>query len=919
LCEEILSILAQSKKRKHAANIDSPRRKIEKAKLNICNYFGKIDSTLTKVIEFVKEIADLLNESNSQQEKFIKIDRSKELIKNNIDKLVNHVLIEKDGKIQFNPTFFNDDNKLPGNLENFKGQLKIELKSKGISFSESELSQYTFDIEHFPKLNLPSANDKITDIEINDFFNHLVFAVNQPNEVELGTIIKNEIGKEFNSIDSKNVYSRFQKKMLNWMKEKEGRFLSHEEGKIFFEKLKKEILGAIWFDVRDPVELFTGRTRELDELHQALRRNQGKDKLTVISQMTSISGLGGVGKSELARKYAYDYGQDYDHNVIWINAEKYETLIDSFLRLAKDRLGIPTKNTDGKEKDIGSIVQEAYKYFTKKKSFDNAEKYKTQEGEDGGIDKFLPSLPPDDKPFILITSRNREWEENVEMLSLDTFTAEEATEFIRKALGIEDGSQENEVKKLAETLQRFPLALQQAVAYIKEESQKLENVDPEKKFWINDYLDEYKKEEIKTKELLDFHLPDKNGYTRTTFITWKITLEKIKQREYGKEALDIMDIIAYFAPNNIATKIFLEQIDIRELGSALQLLKQYSMICLEQGEANIHRLVQQVTRIELQGQNKEREVLREALSLLKKTMEGERNPGSEYTSHAVSAWNYASKYDELVKEFSELPNDVIYKLFYSVRYEEAYLFGERVSKLLKEVLGQNHPSTLRATHNIAGVLNEQGKYNEALAIYHEVLDKRKQILGSDHPDTLSTGNNMARVLCEQGKYDEALAAYHEVLHKRKQILGNDHPSTLNTIHNVALVLDNQGKYDEALTAYHEVLDKQKQILGSDHPDTLMTIHNVALVLDNQGKYDEALIAYHEVLDKRKQILGNDHPGTLGTRNNIAGVLDNQGKYDEALAAYHEVLDRQKQILGSDHPGTLGTRNNKAGVLCDHGT
>ena len=38
----------------------------------------------------------------------------------------------------------------------------------------------------------------------------------------------------------------------------------------FSEKVKKENLESIWFDVREPVESFTGRTKELDELHKEL-------------------------------------------------------------------------------------------------------------------------------------------------------------------------------------------------------------------------------------------------------------------------------------------------------------------------------------------------------------------------------------------------------------------------------------------------------------------------------------------------------------------------------------------------------------------------------------------------------------------------------------------------------------------------
>ena len=190
----------------------------------------------------------------------------------------------------------------------------------------------------------------------------------------------------------------------------------------------------IWFDVREHVESFTGRTKELEELHKLVQR---KGQSTVISQTTSISGLGGIGKSELARKYVHEHSQEYDSNVIWINAESYATLVDSFHRLAQDELRISTKNVDGKEKDIKSIVKDVYKYFIKRKSlfiFDNAEKYKTQQKEDEGVDKFLPSscLPPNaNKPYFIITSRNRKWG-NIKVLQLNTFTEKEAIEFIKK-------------------------------------------------------------------------------------------------------------------------------------------------------------------------------------------------------------------------------------------------------------------------------------------------------------------------------------------------------------------------------------------------------------------------------------------------------------------------------------------------------
>ena len=306
-------------------------------------------------------------------------------------------------------------------------------------------------------------------------------------------------------------------------------YLMSKDGTTFFKNEKKQILGSIWFDVKEPIESFTGRTKELEELHKLVQR---KNELTVISQTTSISGLGGVGKSELARKYVHEHSQDYDGNVIWINAESYVTLVESFHRLAQDELGISTKNTDGKEKDIKSIVRDVYKYFAKRISlfvFDNAEKLKAQQREDEGIDEFLPfsCLPPDaNKPYFIVTSRNQKWG-NIKVLQLNIFTEEEAIEFIKKTLDIKDNLQDEEIKQLGEKLQRFPLALQQTVAYIRERDGEFKNI--RKEFKIGDYLKKY---DEKTKELLDFNFPQdsSDSYTKTTFITWDITLDVIKQK-----------------------------------------------------------------------------------------------------------------------------------------------------------------------------------------------------------------------------------------------------------------------------------------------------------------------------------------------------------------------------------------------------
>jgi hypothetical protein len=153
-------------------------------------------------------------------------------------------------------------------------------------------------------------------------------------------------------------------------------------------------------------------------------------------------------------------------------------------------------------------------------------------------------------------------------------------------------------------------------------------------------------------ELLKFsHESDR--YAETTFLTWKITLENILQiGNNGKQALEILEIMGYLAPDKIPigffSKLAFGEEIIGEENSwiAVKLLDQYSIINVEKGVSNIHRLVQQVIRIELQNQSKEEEILKKTLKLISII-----NIAKNIANHIASVWDYASKYGKLIDEF----------------------------------------------------------------------------------------------------------------------------------------------------------------------------------------------------------------------------------------------------------------------------
>src|SRR2546421_6685086 len=83
---------------------------------------------------------------------------------------------------------------------------------------------------------------------------------------------------------------------------------------------------------------FTGREEVLTRIHAFLQAQQ----TIFVSQPAAISGLGGIGKTQIAIEYAYRYSQEYQF-VLWMQADTHDTLTSDFVALAH-RLNLPQRD-----------------------------------------------------------------------------------------------------------------------------------------------------------------------------------------------------------------------------------------------------------------------------------------------------------------------------------------------------------------------------------------------------------------------------------------------------------------------------------------------------------------------------------------------------------------------------------------------
>ena len=207
---------------------------------------------------------------------------------------------------------------------------------------------------------------------------------------------------------------------------------------------------------------FTGREDILQQLHEYFTQAT----TAALTQPPAITGLGGIGKTQVAVEYAYRYKEAY-HDVFWVNATSRGTLIDGFVTIAR-LLTLPAKD----EQDQTMIVAAVQQWLTNQSEWllilDNAD-------DSTKVTEFLPT---GENGHILLTTREQAWgaiAHNFTVKKMDE--TEGVLVLLRRAniltsplapLSEASSVQQATAAKIVEAMDGLPLALDQAGAYIEE-------------------------------------------------------------------------------------------------------------------------------------------------------------------------------------------------------------------------------------------------------------------------------------------------------------------------------------------------------------------------------------------------------------------------------------------------------------------
>jgi len=495
----------------------------------------------------------------------------------------------------------------------------------------------------------------------------------------------------------------------------------------------------IWNVPYEQNPFFTGREDVLRRLHKSFRT----DKATTLTRRQAISGLGGIGKTQIAIEYAYKFRNEYQA-VLWARADSREVLASDFGAIAY-LLNLPEKKGRNQGRIIDAVMRWLQDHSEWLLILDNANDVKV-------VKEFLPSL---NTGHILLTTCAQAMGEMAQPVGVEEMEIEKAALFllyrarlITKNTSLKGTAPDDldKAKAIVQLMGGLPLALDQAGAYIEET-----------RCSLSDYLNLYQQQHV---EMLKRRGGFSDDHPRPVATTWSLSFEKIKAKPASAE---LLMFCAFLYPDAIPEEIITKGAsglgpilqdtasDLLELNAAIADLLRFSLIRRDpKAKAlTIHRLVQSVLK-----DNMEEDICRQWAERVVRAV-NRALPDVDFVT-----WPYIQqclpqvqacialikKYNIEFPEAARLLTQTGYYLYERSQYAEAEPLYQKAVEMYEQIMGPEHPNLARSLSLLATLYNARGKYIQAEPLYQRALKIQEKTTGTESRDVITSLNDLMELI-----------------------------------------------------------------------------------------------------------------------------------------------------------------------------
>ncbi|MDY6902040.1 MAG: NB-ARC domain-containing protein, partial [Cyanobacteriota bacterium] len=453
---------------------------------------------------------------------------------------------------------------------------------------------------------------------------------------------------------------------------------------------------------------FVGREDELTKVHDKFSETNN----TVA--ISSVSGMGGVGKTELAIQYAQTYKDNYSGGICWLNVRD-TNLAAEIIQFTQQQMELKVPQKDIQENPLTLEQQVAWCW----------QHWQPPEGlvlvilDDvtnlEGLSELLPSI---NRFRVLITTRLRDIDTSVEEIPLDVLSAEEALELFKKLVGERKVNKDLETaQELCKWLGYLPLGIELVGRYIKKKPPH---------FTLKKMLEQLQQQRLHQ----DAMNPQQKGLRTAQLgvldafeLSWK-ELNTTTREFAALLSLFAAEIFEWEWVESMTKSLNWNESDVEE---AIEEVYQGNLVQSSEYEDavyyQIHPLIREFLQVKLQASaqiNDFKQAFATTFIEIAQTI-----PESPTLDFINSVKNAIPHLTEVAENHLDVVSDenLLWAFIGNGRFykEQSYTLAqpwfEQCLSTVRSRLGENHPDTATSLSHLAYLYLNQGKYEQAEPLY----------------------------------------------------------------------------------------------------------------------------------------------------------------------------------------------------------
>ena len=230
-------------------------------------------------------------------------------------------------------------------------------------------------------------------------------------------------------------------------------------------------------------------------------------------------------------------------------------------------------------------------------------------------------------------------------------------------------------------------------------------------------------------------------------------------------------------------------------------------------------------------------------------------------------------------------------------FDGAFGFFQQALELHQDALGEEHIESGDILRSMGIVFDRKGHFQEAIQHFEQALHLQKGKEKSSIIGAALTFTYLGSTQIKMGLYKEAIESHRSALRLKRKAFGDKHFQTAQSLSSLGAAFGLMGNYKLAEQFIGEALQIQEQLQDADPVYTSRLVNNLGATYYRLGDYNKALELYQRGLRLRRQKMKDNHPHVADVLHNIGMTLLSLGELEEAWGFLNKALTTRKNFFG----------------------